>query len=61
MTNTDLEVIGVARRHVGTDLEIRHYVSCYAADRGARQRPTPWEPPPSPSDEEGALDRQSLP
>jgi MFS family permease/quinol monooxygenase YgiN len=31
-TNSDLEVLGTARRHVTADLEIGHFVSCYASD-----------------------------
>jgi hypothetical protein len=29
-TNTDLAVLGDARRHVVGELEIGHYISCYS-------------------------------
>jgi MFS family permease len=40
-TNTDLEVLGSARRLVTAELEVSHYVSCYAGERGQRDVAAP--------------------
>lgn len=45
ITNSDRAVLGAARQFVIGDVEVRHWVSCYAADKEPNGRPDRLTPP----------------